>query len=487
MPVEVIMPKVDMDMERGTLAAWHAVEGARVEKGAPLFDIETDKAAMEVESPATGRLHHLAARPGDRVPVGTTLAWLYADGEPLAAAPDAPPSPAGAAGPEVGTADVAAGISVGTPGASPATTADPSRDGADAGPGPGSAPLPTALQPVVPASSAPPGATRGHAASPHGVAPLRATPAARSLARQHGLALGGIAGTGPRGRIQRADVDGLAATRAAMPPAFARQYGPLAVTRRAGTGRPLVLLHGFAADSFGWLALERMLPADRPLIRIDLPCHGASPRRAVTGFPDLARQLVEAFDDATRDLPADLPVHLLGHSLGGALALAIADIRPRRVASVTLLAPAGLGPEMDADVLAGIARATRIESLAPWLRCLTATPEGTSDDLVRAAMAARRDPALRMAQSAMADVLFPDGVQAFDLRPALGRLTAPAQILWGRADRILPWRHALAADGETAIHLLSGTGHLPQLECPDRVARLIVRLLAAAEGSRPAP
>ena len=56
MPTEVILPKVDMDMTHGTLAVWHVAEGEMVTKGAALFDIETDKAAMEVEAPASGRL-----------------------------------------------------------------------------------------------------------------------------------------------------------------------------------------------------------------------------------------------------------------------------------------------------------------------------------------------------------------------------------------------------------------------------------------------
>ena len=67
MPVEVIMPKVDMDMETGKLSVWHVAEGELVSKGAPLFDIETDKAAMEVESPATGRLRNIVVAPGQTV------------------------------------------------------------------------------------------------------------------------------------------------------------------------------------------------------------------------------------------------------------------------------------------------------------------------------------------------------------------------------------------------------------------------------------
>ncbi|MEP1696245.1 MAG: biotin/lipoyl-containing protein, partial [Paracoccaceae bacterium] len=72
MPIEVILPKVDMDMESGTISAWHVAEGDIVTKGDPLFDIETDKAAMEIESPASGVLHHIIATEGNTVPIGQT-------------------------------------------------------------------------------------------------------------------------------------------------------------------------------------------------------------------------------------------------------------------------------------------------------------------------------------------------------------------------------------------------------------------------------
>ncbi len=81
MPVEVILPKVDMDMTHGTLATWHVLPGQTVTKGAALFDIETDKAAMEVEAPASGRLAGVTAQPGDKVAVGTVVALIYAEGE----------------------------------------------------------------------------------------------------------------------------------------------------------------------------------------------------------------------------------------------------------------------------------------------------------------------------------------------------------------------------------------------------------------------
>lgn len=433
MPVEVILPKVDMDMSHGTLAVWHVAEGEFVKQGAPLFDIETDKAAMEVEAPATGYLHYISAQPGEKVAVGTVVAWIFAEGTAVspppntAAAEELPPRPAEAA--------------------------------------PLLAPSPVA--------ETFPNTTR------------RATPAARRVARENGLELTGIEGTGPNGRIQRDDVTALL-----LPPPqpvaaghlpashWSPGTGPLGISRRKGTGKPLVLLHGFTADSQSWAPFEKALGPARPLIRIDLPGHGKSPKRQVRSFQDLSRMVVEAFDEATRDVAE---VHLVGHSLGAALALALADIRGRRVASLTLISPAGLGPEIDAAALNGIVRASRVESLAPWLRRLTATPEGISDDYARAAMRGREDAALRACQADMAQALFPDGVQAFDLRPALQRLDLPTQILWGRRDQILPPAHAIAAEGAFALHLLSGAGHIPQIECPDRVARIAQLMINAVE------
>lgn len=93
-------------------------------------------------------------------------------------------------------------------------------------------------------------------------------------------------------------------------------------------------------------------------------------------------------------------------------------------------------------------------------------------------MAAQRDPALRACQADMAAALFPDGTQTFDLRAALERLTYPTQIIWGRQDHILPQRHALVAQTDCAIHLRDRAGHIPQIECPDRVARIISHLSA---------
>ncbi|PWV95797.1 pyruvate dehydrogenase E2 component (dihydrolipoamide acetyltransferase) [Hoeflea marina] len=422
MPVEVIMPKVDMDMASGKITVWHVAAGDRVGQGDPLFDIETDKAAMEVEAAASGYLHHRVAE-GTDVPIGQPVAWIYAEGEDVGAPPEA------AARSAAGTA-------------------------AEAGPGPAS----ERAAETVPAPE------------PH--AKTRATPLARHLAAKAGLDIGEIAGSGPRGRVQAEDVRGELhqppPSKGAAPAGFTAENGPLAVSRSiGGAGTPIILLHGFASDAKSWGPLERHL-GDHPIIRIELPAHGKSPKLRISGFADLVCEVRRAFDKL--DLGS---AHLIGHSLGAAVALAIADTRPKTVSSLTLLAPAGLGPDINGAALAGLGNATRPESLGPWLKLMVCNERLISDGYVRAAMSARADAGLRSAQSALADAVFPDGVQAFDLKSALDRIEVPTRIVWGKQDRIIPWQHALRAPGRVSLHLFDNVGHIPQFEIPDEVGKLL--------------
>jgi pyruvate dehydrogenase E2 component (dihydrolipoamide acetyltransferase) len=81
MPFSVVMPALEMAQETGKLLAWRKREGDRVAKGEPLLEIETDKAVMEVEAPADGILAGIKASPGTDIPVGQTIAWIVAPGE----------------------------------------------------------------------------------------------------------------------------------------------------------------------------------------------------------------------------------------------------------------------------------------------------------------------------------------------------------------------------------------------------------------------
>ncbi|BAB50482.1 pyruvate dehydrogenase complex dihydrolipoamide acetyltransferase [Mesorhizobium japonicum] len=199
MPTEVILPKVDMDMATGQISRWFAEEGARVKKGDVLFEIETDKAAMEIDAPASGVLRDVSGKEGVDIPVGAPVAWIYADDEAYGAKQDAAPI-----SPLVGEMSAK------------------STEGDVVPPTSHSVMPPSALPGISP--------TRGEIGqSPPGE---RATPLARRLAREAGLALAGIIGTGPHGRVVKADVDaaiaggGAKAAPAAKAPAGAPAAAP---------------------------------------------------------------------------------------------------------------------------------------------------------------------------------------------------------------------------------------------------------------------
>ncbi|MEO6749254.1 MAG: 2-oxo acid dehydrogenase subunit E2, partial [Casimicrobiaceae bacterium] len=97
--IEVVLPKVDMDMTSGVIAAWKVAEGDAVSQGDVLFEMETDKSMMEVEAPGSGVIRELAAINGEQVAVGTVVAWIHPAGEEVdadapAAAHVAPAAPA---------------------------------------------------------------------------------------------------------------------------------------------------------------------------------------------------------------------------------------------------------------------------------------------------------------------------------------------------------------------------------------------------------
>ncbi|MBN9220003.1 MAG: E3 binding domain-containing protein, partial [Mesorhizobium sp.] len=179
MPTEVILPKVDMDMATGQISRWFATEGQQVKKGDVLFEIETDKAAMEIDAPASGILRDVTGKEGVDIAVGAPVAWIYAEGEAYGDGAAAAKQDVAPISPLVGE-----------------ISAKPTEGGA----------VPPASHSVVPPSALPGiSPTRGEIGQlPSGA---RATPLARRLAREAGLALASISGTGPHGRVVKADVD----------------------------------------------------------------------------------------------------------------------------------------------------------------------------------------------------------------------------------------------------------------------------------------
>jgi pyruvate dehydrogenase E2 component (dihydrolipoamide acetyltransferase) len=196
---DVVMPRLSDSMEEGTIVRWLKADGDTVVRGEELCEIETDKATMPYESDAAGILHILAAE-GDTLPIGQPIAVI---GE---ASPAAPAAPAAA---QPGATD--------EPLIAPAADAEPDDAPADAPP-----------QPPVEAFAPPAGGKEGER--------IKASPVARRVARERGLDLHQIAGTGPGGRIVRSDVEAAADTPA--PVASAESPGDAAQAPAAVTPAP---------------------------------------------------------------------------------------------------------------------------------------------------------------------------------------------------------------------------------------------------------
>ena len=167
MATNLNMPQMGYDMQEGTLVRWLKSVGDEVSLGEAVAEIETDKAVVEFESTAEGVLLELLVEEGTTVAVGESIAMVGAEGEALAADGDAPEEPAGAepAAEEPSESDEAE---------MPAAEEDESESAA--------IPLPASLSEV------------------------RASPVARKLAAERGVDLSTVEGTGPGGRILRADV-----------------------------------------------------------------------------------------------------------------------------------------------------------------------------------------------------------------------------------------------------------------------------------------
>jgi pyruvate dehydrogenase E2 component (dihydrolipoyllysine-residue acetyltransferase) len=152
----IVMPALEMAQETGKLLSWRKKEGDAIAKGEPLLDVETDKAVVEIESPAEGILAGIKAREGDVIPVGQTIAWIVMPGEK----------------PPVEESAAASGRRM------------------DAKPGP-SASAAVSVPAPPPAAAAP---------------SARISPKARRLAREHGVDLARVRGTGSEGEILAEDI-----------------------------------------------------------------------------------------------------------------------------------------------------------------------------------------------------------------------------------------------------------------------------------------
>jgi pimeloyl-ACP methyl ester carboxylesterase len=251
-----------------------------------------------------------------------------------------------------------------------------------------------------------------------------------------------------------------------------------------GHGDPVVLLHGWSDSADTWRhVLARLGRLERRAIAVDLPGFGtAAPLSAGPMLPQL-----DAFGAAALAYAGGRRTVVVGNSLGGCLALRLAERRPRRIARVIGLAPAGLDMarwlaliEHDRLLRALVSVPVPLPSAAVQravgrvYRALAfADPDAVEPSVVAAFARHHPDRAALARMLASGRRILPELRDPFDFA-AIG---CPVLLIWGDRDRLVFHRGAqrlLAAVPGSRLELLEHCGHSPQLERPERVVELLL-------------
>lgn len=236
----------------------------------------------------------------------------------------------------------------------------------------------------------------------------------------------------------------------------------------------IVFIHGFGADLNTWMFNQPTLAEKHRTVALDLSGHGGS-----TKVLDFALDPAGFGADVDHVLTA-LGIgrmHLVGHSMGGAIALLFAATHADRVASLTLIAPAGLGAEINGTFIDGFVKMERRRDAQEVLRQLVHDPDLVSRAMVEDVLRYKRLDGVAAALRGLADAWFPGGAQRNFLADRLAALTIPVQIIWGREDQIIPAAQGEALAGQLPVHILENAGHLPHMEKSAEVNRLIARFV----------
>ena len=243
--------------------------------------------------------------------------------------------------------------------------------------------------------------------------------------------------------------------------------GRIRYAERPGDGIPVLLVHGFGGDLDNWLFNIDALAEAGSVVALDLPGHGQSVK-------SVAAPSLTTMTDAVIGLMDSLGVaraHLVGHSMGGLVAGRIGIDRPDRVASLTLIAAAGLGEEINGAYLDGFVSASSRRDLKPALAHLFADQGLVNRSMVEDVLKYKRLDGVGAFLEALRGTLFPGDRQATDIADDLEGIGCPCHAIWGAEDAIIPAAHAGAVEGAAVI---DGAGHMVQMEKAAEVNRLIL-------------
>ena len=266
--------------------------------------------------------------------------------------------------------------------------------------------------------------------------------------------------------------------------------------RHAGeAGSPVVLIHGLGASVEIWSANIGALASRHRVYVPDLPGFGRTKK------PERMDYSPGAYSRFVLDFMKALGIGraaLVGHSLGGGVALRVILDDPGRVDRLILVSSAGLGREVSLPLrIASLPFFDRIFFKPPlpvfirFLHRLVYDPSAITDGFARLYYEMFFQPgSVRAFTSIMRTIATLRGARPGILEPireGLGTITAPALILWGRQDRILPVSQAFDAAGRipgARLHVFERCGHMPNVEYPEEFNRLVLEFLDEDRGPR---
>jgi pimeloyl-ACP methyl ester carboxylesterase len=249
---------------------------------------------------------------------------------------------------------------------------------------------------------------------------------------------------------------------------------------RAGSGPPLVLIHGIGSRWQVWEPVLEILGNQREVVALDLPGFGDAPRPPA-GTPPGVGSLTRLVGEFLTRLGLDRP-HLGGNSLGGRIALELA--KQGRGRSVTVLSPAGFHNRIEAvyqqATLWAVVRAARL--LAPHADRVMARPRSRALAMGQMTARPQRIPPSDAAASlrALANApWFDETLTALHRDPFSdgSQIRVPVTIAWGEHDRLLlphQAERARAMIPQARILVLRGCGHVPTYDDPERVAQVLL-------------
>lgn len=458
--VNFCLPRLGGAESEARILAWKKSEGEPFKAGESILDVETDKAVVEVPAPCDGVMGQQLAAVDSLVEFDQVLAEIAVNGD---------------AAEEAGETKASVTAAQKTPPSSPAKSNQ------------------TKVQtPATPAAIA---RESGSARPSIGASNRRAaSPKARKLAQQMGVDLLQINGSGINGRIVRDDIEQLAdqvpygaaqrtgqsAGSATVSEKLIRtQHGEIFVRFWNVSGQTgsatTVLVHGLFGDIDAWAGLASSLASQgRSVVAIDLPAHGKTPAKGFTIV-----KIVAALAEVLATLPSG-PKILVGHSLGGAIAAKLAaKLAAGELSSLALIAPAGLGTEINQSYINGMLNAQSTEILRRELEKIAVRLPALGSDFLSDLLASLKQRSSSL-HELISDFSY-SGVQQVDVRADLERLSVPITIFWGRQDQIIPWSHALNATPKAALHLIPGVGHMPQWESGSLVVERLLQLLSSSK------